>query len=137
MPLDLFDPAVVKQQTTHVDGQLGTPLMSVDVGEGGVWVALVDEAGDFTAAVKDLTARMLSDAAPSGVLILSQPLAARMFGPVPQDVLEAGITMQRSQYRDLLTGGYAFLHDYLAMMERMDQSLVELDLIAATNPQSG
>ncbi|WP_332877102.1 hypothetical protein [Massilia sp. S19_KUP03_FR1] len=126
MPLDLFDPIAVKLQTQHLEGELGTTLMGVD----GLWLALVEDADRFESAEADLASRMRMDNTPSGVLVLSRPLAAKIFGPVPPHLLAAGITMHRSKYLDLSKSAYALLHEYLHMMELMDRSLADLDRIA-------
>ncbi|MFC5510310.1 hypothetical protein ACFPOU_04105 [Massilia jejuensis] len=133
MPLDLFDPVAVQQLTEHIKGEFGTTLMGVD----GLWLALVEDADRIEPAVADLTSRMHKDNTPSGVLVLSRPLAARTFGPVPPPLLAAGITMHRSKYLDLPKSAYALLHEYLHMMELMDRSLADLDLLAREEPVAG
>jgi hypothetical protein len=125
MPLDLFDPVAVKQLTEHIVGEFGTTLMGVD----GLWIALVEDDDSIESAVADLTSQMRKDSTPSGVLVLSWPLAAKTFGPVPPQLLAEGITMHRSKYLDLPKSAYALLHEYLKMMESMGRSLAALDSI--------
>lgn len=129
MPLDLidFDLAVVEAATQRAEGEHGgTPL----IGAPGLWVALVEEEDRVTLAVADLKAQMAKENVQSGVLILSQPLAAKTFGPVPADWLAGGISMHRSTKPDLRLGAYVFLHEYLGMLILMERSLADLDLIA-------
>ena len=133
MPLDLFDPIAVKLRTEHLEGEHGTKLMGVD----GLWLALVEDADGIKSAVVDLISRMRKDSTPSGILVLSRSLAAKTFGPVPPQLLAAGITMHRSKYLDLPKSAYALLHEYLNMMDLMDGGLAGLDRIARDESSAG
>jgi hypothetical protein len=125
MPLDLlpFDPAAVKAATRQAIGEHGTLL----IGAPGLWVALVAEADQFEAAAADLKAQMTGESVQSGILILSQAVAASTFGPVPAELLSASISMHRSSKASLNLGAYAFLHEYLCMLTLMERSLADLE----------
>lgn len=133
MPLDLFDPVAVRAVTRHAVGDLDTTLLGVD----GLWVALVEDQEHMEPAVSDLTARMRTDGVLSGILILSQSLAAETFGPVPPAWLAAGISMNRSAHPAVRDGAYALLHEYLLMLRSMADSLEDLDKIAQAEPVPG
>lgn len=133
MPLELFDPAAVRAVTQHAVGDLDTTLLGVD----GLWVALVEDQDHVESAVSDLTARMRTNGVPSGILILSQSLAAETFGPVPPAWLAAGISMHRSAHPAVRDGAYALLQEYLLMLRSMADSLEDLDKIAQAEPVPG
>ena len=130
MPLDLFDPAAVKASTKHLEGELGTALMGVT----GLWVAIVQDAGGIEPAIKDLIARMRKERVSSGVLVLSKSLAATLLGPVPPQLLEAGITVHRSKYSNVANGAYALLEEYLLTLESMEGNFADLDALVQAEP---
>lgn len=111
--------------TKHLEGKLGTPLMGVN----GLWVAIVQDVDGLQPAIQDLIARMRKDRVSSGVLVLSQPLAATVRGPVPQQLLEAGVTWHRSRYANVSKGAYALLEEYLVSLESMERSFADLDAL--------
>lgn len=126
MKHDIDDAERVDLGTRRSQGQRGTLLIHAR----GLCAALVENSEHLDNAASDVLAAMEQEHVPSGVLILSQPLAATMYGPVPAGWLDAGISMHASTHADLATGAAAFLSEYLQMVELMARSLADLRAMA-------
>lgn len=109
------------------DGPIhGTSL----IGTTGLWLAIAETREGLQQAKVDLEKQMSDDNLETGVIILSQKLAATTFGPVPKDWLDLGISMHRSTEDNTRAGAFAFLNEVSRLRKLMEESFVELDAIA-------
>lgn len=81
--------------------------------EDGLTVAMASTEGEFELAVRELEADMDYRRVRSGVVVLSQPLASQMLGPVPRELIRKGISVHRSMSSDVRAGATQFVEEFI------------------------
>jgi hypothetical protein len=84
----------------------------------GLSVALARNYKELQNAALELEAQMAAHGdVTSGVVILSQELASQTFGSVSDDLIDKGISWQRSAHEDVISGAIDFINEYFQIRD--------------------
>lgn len=92
----------------------------------GLYMALARTPRELLEAGRELAAAMpKNDDETSGIVVLSQELASQTFGPVPQELIDRGISWHPSAEGQVIDGAVAFIREYFDIRDMTREGLVE------------